>query len=90
MRWTSKPQHERGSLIPLAATGSGGTGGRKVPAGHSSRAEGAHYSHSIITMALQALPLLGFIRFTPRNTVTNTVSRRMLSIHAGFRAMTKN
>jgi len=48
------------------------------------------YSHSIITMALYALPLLGFIRFTPLNTVTNTVSGRMLSVHAGFRAMTEN
>jgi len=36
------------------------------------------------------LPLLGFIRFTSLNTVTNTVSRRMLSVHAGFRAMTEN
>jgi hypothetical protein len=48
------------------------------------------HSHSIITIGLKALPLLGFIRFTPLNTVTNTVSRRMLSVHAGFRAMTKN
>jgi len=41
-------------------------------------------------MALKALPLLGFIRFTPLNTVTDTVSRQTLSIHAGFRAMMKN
>ena len=47
------------------------------------------HSHSIITMATEALPLLGFIRDTPLNTVFNTVSRRTLSIHAGFRAMTE-
>jgi hypothetical protein len=47
------------------------------------------HSHSIITKALKALPLLVFIRFTPPNTVTDTVYRRTLSIHAGFRAMTK-
>jgi len=40
-------------------------------------------------MTMKALPLLGFIRFTPLNTVTNTVYRRMLSVHAGFGAMTK-
>lgn len=40
-------------------------------------------------MATEALPLLGFIRDTPLNTVFNTVSRRTLSIHAGFRAMAK-
>lgn len=48
-----------------------------------------NHSHSIITTGLKALPLLVFIRFTPPNTVTDTVSRRTLSIHAGFRAMTK-
>jgi hypothetical protein len=41
-------------------------------------------------MALKALPLLGFVRFTHLNTVTDTVSRRMLSVPAGFRAMAKN
>ena len=47
------------------------------------------HSHSIITKATEALPLLCFIRDTPLNTVFNTVSRRTLSIHAGFRAMMK-
>jgi hypothetical protein len=41
-------------------------------------------------MTLKALPLLGSIRTPSLDTVTNTVSRRMLSVHAGFLAMTKN
>ena len=48
-----------------------------------------HHSHSIITGTVEPAWILGSRRKALANTVTNTVSRAMLSIHAGFRAISK-
>jgi len=47
------------------------------------------YSHSIISGTVEPAWILGSRRKALANTVTNTVSRAMLSIHAGFRAISK-
>lgn len=46
-------------------------------------------SHSIISGTVEPAWILGSRRKALANTVTNTVSRAMLSIHAGFRAISK-
>lgn len=50
---------------------------------------GKGYSHSIISGTVEPAWILGSRRKALANTVTNTVSRAMLSIHAGFRAISK-
>ncbi len=47
------------------------------------------HSHSIISGTVEPAWILGSRRKALANTVTNTVSRAMLSIHAGFRAISK-
>ena len=48
-----------------------------------------NHSHSIISGTVEPAWILGSRRKALANTVTNTVSRAMLSIHAGFRAISK-